>query len=137
PGVPSGRTRLKVSAIVMLFAYLRFNGGDILVAPARQVHQDDFGRSQLASHALHIRDRVRRLERGQDAFEACERLERRERLVVGHVRVLGATERSEPGMLGADCRVVEPGGNRMRELDVAVLVLEDKRPGALKASGPS
>ncbi len=76
----------------MSFGQPLFNGGDVLVAPTRQVHQDDPRPSQLPRQALHVRDRVRRLERGQNPFEARERLERRERLVIGHVRVFGAAE---------------------------------------------
>ena len=121
--------------MVMSSGQLPFNGGDVLVATARQVHQDDLRRPQVPRQTFRMRDCVRRLERGQDPFEARERLEGRERVVIGDVRVFGTAERSKPGMLGADCRVVEAGGNRMREIDVAVLVLEHERPGALQDAG--
>ena len=35
-------------------------------------------------------------------------------------------------MLGPDARVVEPGADRVRFEDLAVLVLEEQRPGAVE-----
>ena len=40
--------------------------------------------------------------------------------------------RAQPGVLRPDRGVVEPGGNRMRQLDVAVVVLQDERARALQ-----
>ena len=63
----------------------------VLVAAPREVDQDDraVGGTSRASR-MRVGDRVRRLERRQDAFEPRQRLEALERLGVGDVRVLGA-----------------------------------------------
>ena len=42
---------------------------------------------------------------------------------------------AQPGVLGADGRVVEAGRHRMRQLDVAVLVLQHERARALQDAG--
>ena len=79
-----------------------------------------------------MRDGVRRLERRQDPFEPRERLEAVERFGVGDVGVLGAAELAQPRVLGPDRRVVEAGGDRVRQLDVARLVLQHERARALQ-----
>ena len=75
---------------------------------------------------------VRRFERRQDALEAGERAERVERVGVGRADVLGAAEVPQPRVLGPHGRVVEPGRNRVRARDVAVVVLQDRRVRALE-----
>ena len=48
-------------------------GGDgvhVLVASAAQVHDDQVVRGDLGAHLQHLRDGVRGLQRGNDAFEA-------------------------------------------------------------------
>ncbi len=58
-------------------------------------------------------------------------LEARERLVVVDPGVLRAAARREPGVLGPDRRIVEPGRHRMRRQDVAV-----RRPAARRLRVP-
>src|SRR5947209_6834727 len=48
------------------------------------------------------------------------------------MRVLRAPDRPEPRMLRPDGRIIQAGGHRMRELDVAVLVLQHERAGSLE-----
>ena len=81
---------------------------------------------------LRVRDGMRRLERRQDAFEPRERLEPLERFRVGGVGVFGAAEIAQPRVLGSDRGVVETGGDRVRQLDVARLVLQHERARALQ-----
>ena len=66
---------------------------------------------------------------------ARQRLKRLERLCVGDVGVLGAPDLAQPRVLGADRRVVEPGRDRVRQLDVAVLVLQHEGARALQDAG--
>ena len=58
-----------------------------------------------------------------------------DRLVVGRGVVLGAARGGERGVLRADARVVEAGADRVRLEDLAVLVLEEQRPGAVQHAG--
>src|SRR6476660_4154232 len=65
---------------------------------------------------------MRGLERRDDAFELAAKLERSHRLGVGRREEFHAGRVVEPGMLWSDAGIVESGGNRMRLLDLAVLV---------------
>ena len=56
-------------------------------------------------------------------------------LGVGHRRVLGAAEVAQPGVLGPHRRVVEPGRDGVRQLDVAGRVLQDVAAGSLQDAG--
>ena len=55
------------------------------------------------------------------AGELCERAQR---LVVGRVSVFDPLLVPEPGMFGADRRVVQSGGDAVRKLDLSELILE-------------
>ena len=79
-----------------------------------------------------VRNRVRRLERRDDPLGSRELLKRRERIVIADPRVLRAPHVFQPRVLRPDRRVVEPGGNRVRQLDVAVHVLQHIRARALQ-----
>jgi hypothetical protein len=50
---------------------------------------------------------VRRFERGQNALELGERLERVQGLRIGDVGVFGPPDLAEPRVLGSDGRVIE------------------------------
>ena len=66
----------------------------VLVAPTRE--RDEHGRARrhrVAGFAREPADRVRRLERGHDAFGLREQLEAGERFVVGRGVVLGPARR--------------------------------------------
>src|SRR5207247_4074558 len=81
---------------------------EILVAAAGEADEHEL--------LLEIGDagqRVRGLQRGQDALGAGEAAERGEGLLVGGVEVLGAAAVAQERMLRARARVVEPGGNRL------------------------
>src|SRR5918993_2247492 len=80
---------------------------------------------------------MRRLEGRENAFFPAEALKCGQRRSVIHPGVLGASAFAQPRMLGSDGRIVESGGNGMRQLDVAVRVLEHETPRALEHSGAS
>ena len=81
------------------------------------------------------RERVRRLERRDDPLGAREPLEGVERLLVGAGDVLGPARVAQERVLGADAGVVEPGRDRVRVGDLAVLVGEDRRARAVQDAG--
>ena len=78
-------------------------------------------------HADGVRDRVRALERRDDALGGGEQPQRLERLVVGDGDVARPPAVAQPGVLGADAGIVEPGGDRVRVADLPGLVLQDVR----------
>ena len=66
--------------------------------------------------------------------EAPERLQR---LLVGDPHVAGATLIAQPGVLGTAARVIEAGRDRVRLEDLPVLVLHDRRVGAVQDAAPA
>src|SRR5205823_14398052 len=62
-------------------------------------------------------------------------LEAVERLGIRDVRVLGTTELAEPRVLRSDRGVIKSRGNRMRQLDISRLVLQDERARPLQHAG--
>jgi hypothetical protein len=75
---------------------------------------------------------VRRLDRGQYALRPGEPHGRRDRFRVGDRDVAGAPQIPQVRMLGADAGVVQPGRDRVRLLDLPVLVLEEQRLEAVQ-----
>src|SRR5918997_5726367 len=78
---------------------------DVLVAAPREVDNDVPSGPDLFGHRLSVEDRVRCLERRDDAFEARAVLEGLQSLLVGYARVLDQARVLEVGVLGADGRV--------------------------------
>ena len=77
-------------------------------------------------------DRVGGLERRDDALQPRHGLERVERLRVGDRLVGGAAGVAQVRVLRAGAGVVEAGRDRVRLEDLAVLVLHDRRVGAVQ-----
>src|SRR4051794_7029549 len=119
---PAMRSRPDVSAIETLEPRDRL--GQVLVASAGEA-QDVITR--LARILEQPRDRVGGLERRDDALEACQLSEGAQRLVVSDGRIQGPTAVPQMGVLGADARVVQTGGDRVRLEDLAVLISEHRR----------
>ena len=71
-----------------------------------------------------MRDRVRRLQRRDDALRAAQQLEGRERLLVGARDVLRAAGVFQVAVLRSDPRIVEPGADGVGFQYLAALVLE-------------
>ena len=80
-------------------------------------------------------DRVARFERRDDALGPAQPMERDERIGVGDPDVFGPADVLQVGMLGTDARVVEPGRDRMRLGDLAVLVLQQVGAVAVQHAG--
>ena len=101
-------------------------------APAGEVDDDDLVGAHLRRGLDDLGDGVARLERRDDALELGQLLECRQRLGVGCVGVLDAVRVAQPSVLRADGGVVQAGGDAVRELDLAVLILQHKRARALQ-----
>jgi hypothetical protein len=61
----------------------------------------------------------------------------RDRLGVGGGGVLDPSLLAQEGVLGADGRVVEAGGDRVRVGDLPLVVLEEERAGAVEDAEPA
>ncbi len=110
--------------------------GCVFVAAARE--RDEHGRAawdRVAGLAREPTDRVRRFERGHDAFGLRKQLEAGERFFVGGGVVLGATVRREHRVLGSDAGIVEPGADRRRFEHLAFFVLQEQRAHAVHDAG--
>ena len=79
----------------------------VLVAAAGEIDHHQVILRLLRRELEHLGDGVRRLERRDDAFELGQELKGLERLVIGRRQEGDAAEIGEPGMLGADARIVE------------------------------
>src|SRR5581483_12288066 len=80
-------------------------------------------------------ERVRRFERRDDALKPRAALERLERLAIRNREVARPAGVPQPRVLGAAAGVIEPGGDGMRLEDLPVLVLHDRREGAVQHAG--
>ena len=78
---------------------------------------------------------MRRLESGQDPLQPGQLAEGPHGIVVGHSDVAGAAGVAQVGVLGADARVVEAGGDRMRLEDLPLLVRQHGGEGAVQDPG--
>ena len=102
--------------------YVSIDDADVLVAAPREVDEQMLVAFHRRRQLHRVGDGVARLERRDDALGAAEAVERRQRLVVGDADVLGPADVVQPGVLGADAGVVEAGRDRVRLVDLAVLV---------------
>ncbi len=85
----------------------------------------------------HLGDGVRRLQRRNDAFQPRQQLKRRERFVVGGGQIIDPAGLVQPGMLRTDAGIIEPRRNRMRVLDLAVIVHQQIGAVAMQHAGPA
>ena len=111
------------------------DGEDVLVAAAAEIEHEQMVARQSRRDLRDMGQSMRRLERRDDALHARAELEGLERLVVVDRDVLDAAEIVEPGMLRPDAGIVEPGRDRMRVLDLPVLVLQKICPVAVQHAG--
>src|ERR1051325_2337144 len=113
---------------------IHFGGdmGAIFIAAAGEVDDDEVVLGEGWRKVNDFGDGMGALEGRNDAFEAGELHERFESLVVGCVSVLDAVLVAEPGVLGADGGIVEAGGDAVGKLDLAELILQQERAGALE-----
>ena len=79
-----------------------------------------------------VGDRVRALQRRDDALEAGQGGKCLQRLAVGDGGVVSAATVTQPGVLGAAAGVVKTSRDRVRFEDLTVLVLHDSGVGAVQ-----
>ena len=85
----------------------------------------------------HLGDGVRRFQRGNDAFQPRQQLKRRQRFVVGRGEIRDAAFFMQPGMFRPDAGIIQPGRNRMRVLDLAVIVHQEIGAVAMQHARPA
>ncbi|EGE58214.1 hypothetical protein RHECNPAF_334005 [Rhizobium etli CNPAF512] len=100
------------------------DGEDVLVATAGEVHQDDLVLAHRRRTLDHLGNRMRGLERRDDAFEAGQGLEGLKRFVVHDRHIIDPADIAEPRMFRTDARIIETGRNRMAFLDLAITILK-------------
>src|SRR2546423_13152233 len=105
---------------------------DVLVASPGAIHDDNCIGRKRWSDLNYMSDGVRRFECGNDPLSLRQRLECAECFVVGRVNVFDALLVAQITVLGPDRGVIEPGGNGMRQLDLAVFIREHKSFCSLK-----
>src|SRR5438067_6027113 len=84
---------------------LRQDFCEVFVAPAAEADEHMF----LAELAC-ARERMRRLERGDDPFAACQVAECGQGILVRGAHVLGTSAVAQPRVFGSDAGIVESGG---------------------------
>src|SRR5690606_33061250 len=110
----------------------------VLVSAPGQIDKNRLVRATLRGEADCVGDRVARFERRDDALRSAERLESLERLLIGDGDVASAAAVLQVGVLRANARIVETGGDRVRLDHLAVLILQHVRARAMKdANAPS
>ena len=110
---------------------------DVFVAAAAHVHHDQPILAELLRDVAHARKRVRRLKRGDDAFEFRAELERIERFLVRAGAIGGPARLVQEGVLWTDARIIEAGRYRMSVGDLSVLVLQEICAIAMQNAGLS
>ena len=82
-------------------------------------------------------DRMRGFQRRDDAFQSRQQLKRRQRFLIGRGKIGHAAGLVQPGMLRPDAGIIQPRRNRMRVLDLAVVVHQKIRAVAVQHAGPA
>ena len=101
-------------------------GRDIFVAAAGTIHHNDFVGGHFGRDFRNVRDGMRSFERGNNAFCFRQQFEPSECFLVGRKIVFYATDLAQITVFGTNRGIIEPCGNRMRQLDLAILVREQK-----------
>src|SRR5262245_31687286 len=105
---------------------------DVLVAPAGEVDDHDLVLAHLWCEFHRIRDGMCGFERRHDALDLGRELEGLKGLLVEDGDIGYATGITQPAVLWPDARVVEPGRDRMTVENLAIAVLEEIGPIAVK-----
>ena len=110
--------------------------GDVLVAPAAEADQHRLRpAAQRPRRPAHPGEGVGGLQRGNDALEPAQRLERIERLRVGGRLVAHPPGVAQIAVLRPHAGIVEPGRDRVRRRDLAVGVLQQIAQAAVQHAG--
>mmetsp|Transcript_20706 Transcript_20706/g.65502 ORF Transcript_20706/g.65502 Transcript_20706/m.65502 type:complete len:480 (+) Transcript_20706:426-1865(+) len=115
---------------------LAHHGVDVLVATPGAI-EDHAGLAlgQGGAELLEVGEGVGGLERGNDTLELGHELEGVQGLLVAHGVVLAAAHLLEEGVLRADARVVQTGGDRVGLDDLTVVILEEVGEGPVQHAG--
>src|SRR2546423_15009838 len=108
---------------------------EVLVPWAGQVDQDKIVLSELSRQWHRVGNRMRALQRWNDALQPGCLMERGQRLLIGDACVLGALLVVQEGVLGPNAGVIQAGGDGMRRQHLAVLVLEQVAERAVQHAG--
>src|SRR5260370_1309828 len=95
---------------------------NILVSAAGEIDHHQMIFRPLRRELRHLGDGMRRFERRNDAFQPRQQLKCGERLVVGRAEIGDAPHLVQPGMLRPYAGIIQSPRNRMRILDLAVVV---------------
>ena len=125
PSSWSAAKRRSMRVVIALCFQMPRDRIEVLVAAAGEIDHHQVILRLLRRQIEHLGDGVRRFQRRNDAFELGEKLERVERLVVGGREKGDAADIVEPGVFGADAGIIETGRDRMRFVDLAVLVHQE------------
>ena len=129
--------RVAGAMVISLSAKLRA-GAYKCPCPYRRGRKDSGSpdrRFELRSAFHQAGKRVSGFERGDNSFGAREQSRGFQRGFIGHSGVFGAMLVGEPGVLGADGRIIEPRGNGMRRGNLPVVVLQNVGVRALQNAG--
>ena len=75
---------------------------------------------------------MRRFERRNNSFQTSQRFRCRNRRVVANRRIFRAPLLCQPGMFGPNTRIVESGGNRVRQRHLTIRALQNIGIGSLQ-----
>ena len=100
---------------------------DVLVAATTEAKQHCARLGPASGFAIDPGDRVRRLERGNDALEPSEQPECRESLVIVDRIVLHSSGIVQPAVFRPDAGIVKTGRHRVCWQDLAIGILQEVR----------
>src|SRR3954470_17424202 len=111
------------------FHHLEFNKlcdlRDILVAATGEVDNEYLVFVHFGGAFDGGGNRMSGLKGRNDALEASQFHEAIQGFLIGRIGVFNPLLVAQPGMFGPDRSVVEPGGNAVRQLNLAILVLQN------------
>src|SRR5688572_18577527 len=118
-----------------LHAKMLGDGEDVLVAAPAHIHHEEIVARERRRQSLDESERMRRLERWDDALEPRRHLEGVERLLIGDGNIFHPAGISEPGMLRSDAGIIEARRDRMSFEDLSVVVLQKVSAIAVQNAG--
>ena len=107
----------------------------VLVAPPAHIHYQDVVGRELRRLLRHVSQRMRRLERRDDAFGSGAQLERVQRLLIRYRDVFDAADIPQKGMLRTDPGIVETRRDGMAFEDLTVRILQQICAVAVEHAG--
>ena len=99
------------------------NGKHILVAAPAHIHDHQVIARQIGCNFSDMGQRMRRLQRRNNALKPRDKLERLQCLGIGGRHIFHTSRIAQKRMFGANARIIEPGRNRMPLDNLAVIIL--------------